>query len=159
MEIVGADIGSSNNAVMVMGTAFETKPPTLSLESRTSGGPTTRVVVYRYELKVPATSFVPSEDDAIAVHGANPEDSNFDVHVVESFLGGAEGTRTPHLIHAMDALYQMSYSPKLFNCRQSILFQVFIQDYTGMFKMSWMDKVVTSCHRLLFLIPFVKSRS
>ena len=25
--------------------------------------------------------------------------------------GGAEGTRTPYLFHAMEALYQMSYSP------------------------------------------------
>ena len=31
----------------------------------------------------------------------------------ESFsdLGGAKGTRTPGLLHAMQALYQLSYSP------------------------------------------------
>lgn len=37
----------------------------------------------------------------------------FAVLFIFIFLGGAEGTRTPHLIHAMDALYQMSYSPGL----------------------------------------------
>jgi hypothetical protein len=26
-------------------------------------------------------------------------------------LGGAKGTRTPGLLHAMQALYQLSYSP------------------------------------------------
>ena len=30
---------------------------------------------------------------------------------VHSCHGGAEGTRTPYLFHAMEALYQMSYRP------------------------------------------------
>ena len=34
--------------------------------------------------------------------------------------GGAEGTRTPYLFHAMEALYQMSYSPKLYDDAKEI---------------------------------------
>ena len=30
---------------------------------------------------------------------------------MDDYGGGAEGTRTPYLFHAMEALYQMSYSP------------------------------------------------
>ena len=32
--------------------------------------------------------------------------------VFERRCGGAEGNRTPDLFHAMEALYQLSYSPR-----------------------------------------------
>jgi hypothetical protein len=42
--------------------------------------------------------------------------------------GGAKGNRTPDLLHAMQALYQLSYSPKLlkevFNKKKSSLLEV-----------------------------------
>ena len=48
-------------------------------------------------------------DSAILAPAKSLRISNF----ADVSLGGPEGDRTPYLVHAMDALYQVSYGPEV----------------------------------------------